>query len=684
MAELTTNVQYIKGIGQQRAAALHKLGIDTLYDLVSYFPRAYEDRREMRPISQLVLEESACVQAMVKATPKLSHIRKGLDLVKLQVVDDSGQMDITFFNQAYVKNQLVAGQTYVFYGKVGGNLLRPAMTNPSFEPVGRQELTGRILPIYPLTAGVSQTILMRSVRQGLDACGDILPDPLPGAVREAFSLAHANFAYENIHFPTDWEALAIAKRRLVFEEWFVLSCALRLFRGRRETTGGLAMPRQDPAAFYAALPFSLTGAQRRALEACFADLSSGRPMNRLIQGDVGSGKTAVAAGAAWYAISAGYQAAFMAPTEILARQHLETLSGFLQPLGLRVGLLLGSMSAKEKRTQRELIAQGYYHLVVGTHALLTGDVEFQNLGLAITDEQHRFGVEQRAALAGKGQSPHILVMSATPIPRTLALMIYGDLDVSVIDELPPGRQPVETYAVREKMRQRIYRFMRKLVGEGRQVFVVCPMIEESEEGTNGWKAAETYWKELSQKVFPDLRVSLVHGRMKAQEKNQVMEAFAAGEADILVSTTVIEVGVDVPNAALMVVENADRFGLSQLHQLRGRVGRGKHKSYCVLFNASGSPEATQRLQVLCKTNNGFQIAEADLKLRGPGDFFGSRQHGLPELKIAKFSEDLEVLHTAQAAAGDLMAADPGLDLPEHQRLKQRITDLFAQKAEALN
>ena len=684
MAQLDTDIRYIKGIGETRAKALQKLGIATLGDLLSYFPRRWEDRTLTRPIRELAVGEYACVRAMLANDPTASRISGGRTLVKARAVDDSGVLDVAFFNQEYRRTGLHRGETYIFYGRVEGDLLRRRMTNPVVEPEGRQLLTGRIMPVYPLTAGVSQTMLAKAMRQGLDACRDLLPDVLPDAVRQAHHLCYAGYAYENIHFPSSPEALDIARRRLVFEELFVLACGLQLLRSRRETGDGPACRSVRLAPFYDALPFSLTGAQRRAVEQAVSDMTSGRPMNRLCQGDVGSGKTMVAAACVWFAAQSGWQSALMAPTEILARQHYENLAPLFARFGLHCALLTGSTRAKERRIVLAGLADGSIDLCIGTHALLTEDVQYGRLGLVITDEQHRFGVDQRAALSRKASSPHMLVLSATPIPRTLALIIYGDLDVSVIDELPPGRQKVDTFAVGEKYRQRLNAFIRKQVADGHQVFIVCPLVAEDDQLPDERKAVTAYAEKLRQQVFPDLRIAVLHGRMKSREKESVMAAFAAGESDILVSTTVVEVGVDVPNANLMVVENAERFGLSQLHQLRGRVGRGSAKSWCVLLSDSENEDTRRRLKVLTETNDGFRISEEDLKLRGPGDFFGQRQHGLPTLKAADLSCDMRLLDEAQTAARSLLDADPALEAPAHAPLHRRIDSLFASHAGGLN
>ena len=684
MAELNTNIRYIKGIGEQRAKSLAKLGITTLKDLISFYPRAYEDRTLTRPIRELVLGENACVKAMVATDPVASRISGGRTLVKCRAVDEGGSMDLLFFNQEYRKTSLHKGETYIFYGKVEGDLLRRRMINPLMEKEDQQQITGRIMPLYPLTAGVSQLLLSRSVRQGLDACRQLLEDVLPDAVRRHHQLCYVGYAYENIHFPTSPEALEIARRRMVFEELFLLTCGLHLLRSRRQDVAGPACQAVEMSPFYEKLPFTLTGAQQRAINDAIGDMCAQRPMNRLCQGDVGSGKTMVAAACVWFAAQNGWQSALMAPTEILARQHYEGLAPLFARFGLRCALLTGSTRAKERRQILAELQSGALDLCIGTHALLTDDVQYARLGLVITDEQHRFGVNQRASLGQKADHPHMLVLSATPIPRTLALIIYGDLDVSIIDELPPGRQKVDTFAVGERYRARINAFIRKQVAEGHQVFIVCPLVGDGEELPDERKAVTAYTEMLQQQTFPELQVAGIHGKMKPREKEAIMADFAAGATDILVSTTVIEVGVDVPNANTMVVENAERFGLSQLHQLRGRVGRGSAKSYCILISDNQNEETQQRLKVMTQTNDGFRISEEDLRLRGPGDFFGQRQHGLPAMKIADLSCDMRLLDEAQTAAKALLSLDPTLSLPEHQTLRRHVEQLFTTNAEALN
>ena len=656
MAELNTDVRFVRGVGEARAKSLAKLGITDLKSLISYFPRAYEDRRESRRIAELQVGERACVTAMVASEPKLSRIRKGLELVKLRVVDESAALELTYFNQSYLKNTFHVGESYTFYGTVEGTLLRRTMTNPVFEREGLHDVTGCIVPVYPLTAGVGQSLLHRAIRQGLDEGADRLPDLLPAELRRQHGLCDVRYAYENIHFPADDAALAAARRRLAFEELYFLTL---LLRARRTTVKGKTCAAVDMTPFFGALPFSLTGAQERAVDDILRDMTAERPMNRLVQGDVGSGKTMVAAAGIYFAAKNGLQAALMAPTEILAEQHYHTLAPLLEKLGV-----------------------GEIDLAIGTHALLSPDISYQNLGLVVTDEQHRFGVNQRAALGAKGENPHLLVMSATPIPRTLALMIYGDLDVSVIDELPPGRRSIETYAVPSSYHERIYAFLEKQLAEGRQAYIVCPMVEENGELPDERKAVTAYAEKLQKEVLPNRTVRFLHGKMKAKEKETVMRAFAAGEIDVLVSTTVVEVGVDVPNASVMLIENAECFGLSQLHQLRGRVGRGPWQSYCILVSDNRGEDNKTRLDAMRRTQSGFALAEEDLKLRGPGDFFGARQHGLPTLRVADFICDMELLYEAQGAAEALLALDPRLE--GHPALHARVRELFDLNAEALN
>ena len=682
MAKLSDPITILKGIGPAKAKQFEKLDIYTLRDLICHFPRGYEDRTKLVTIDKLEVDRPACFRACVMNTPRTAHIRKGLDLTKVQVGDHTARLNLTFFNNRFAGEQLRYGEEYIFYGAVSGDFIGYNMTNPVFERLDSAPVTTRrILPVYPLTAGLNNAAMLKAVRQALAICNPP-PEIIPEPVRRQYGILPAERAYYAIHEPASMEEAELAKKRLVFEEFFVFSAGLSLLRASRAGKQTAPYQNVDLDGFYGALPFALTGAQRRAIDQIRADVQRGVPMNRLVQGDVGSGKTMVAAGAAYLAAANGAQAALMAPTEILAEQHFHSLSKLFAPLGLRVALLTGSMKEKDKRTVRETIAAGDVDLVIGTHALLTDATVFRDLGMVIADEQHRFGVAQRSKLSAKGSDPHVLVMSATPIPRTLALIMYGDLDVSILDELPPGRQTVDTFLVGESYRARINAFIRKQVAEGHQCFVVCPAVEENEE--LGVKSAEVWAQTLQQTVFPDLRVLLLHGQMKGAEKDAVMSTFAAGGADILVATTVIEVGVDVPNATLMVIEDADRFGLSQLHQLRGRVGRGSAKSYCILTSHNRNAETLQRLKALCKTTDGFKIAEEDLKLRGPGDFFGARQSGLPAFRVADLSCNLQTLQDAQAASAQWIEQSGTSDSPEAIALRARIGDLFHRAEGTMN
>ena len=682
MARLSDPVTILKGVGPSKAKLLAQLNIHTLRDLICHFPRGYEDRTRLIPIEKLEPDVPACFRAMVMNTPKTAHIRKGLDLTRVQVADHSARLNLTFFNNRFAAETLQYGREYIFYGAVSGDFVGYSMTNPVFESLDSAPVTTRrILPVYPLTAGLTNAALMKLIQQALAVC-DPPEEVIPASVRKRYGILPADRAYQAIHEPASMEEAELAKRRLIFEEFFIFSAGLSLLRASRAEKKTEPWQNLNLTPFLAGLPFSLTGAQTKAIREIVTDLSKGAPMNRLVQGDVGSGKTMVAAAAAYLAANNHKQTALMAPTEILAEQHHASLSRLFGPLGIRVGLLTGSMTVKEKRTLRCAIESGEYDLIVGTHALLSDTTVFHDLGLVIADEQHRFGVGQRAKLSAKGLDPHVLVMSATPIPRTLALLMYGDLDVSIIDELPPGRETVDTFLVGESYRPRINAFIRKQVNEGHQCYVVCPAVEEN--GELNLKAATEWAQVLQQTVFPDLRVALLHGQMKGVEKEAVMAEFAKGNADILVSTTVIEVGVDVPNATLMVVEDADRFGLSQLHQLRGRVGRGKAKSYCILTSHNKNPDTLHRLKALCKTNDGFKIAEEDLKLRGPGDFFGSRQSGLPVFQVANLAMDLQTLKDAQAASAAWIDTEGTADTPEAKALRSRIGDLFTRADGTMN
>ncbi len=682
MAKLSDPITILKGVGPSKAKQFAQLNIFTLEDLICHFPRSYEDRTRLITIDQLEVDKPACFRATVMGTPRTAHIRKGLDLTKVQVADHTARLNLTFFNQKFTTDQLQYGREYIFYGSLTGDYAGYGMTSPSFEALDAPPLvTRRVLPIYPLTAGLSNAAILRAVRQALSIC-DPPAEIIPPALRQQYGILPAERAYYAIHEPASMAEAEMAKRRLIFEEFFIFSAGLSLIRAARTGTKTAPFRDLELKPFLDALPFTLTGAQQRAIEEVRQDLRRGTPMNRLVQGDVGSGKTMVAAAAAYLCVRNGRQAALMAPTEILAEQHYSSLGRFLSPLGVRTLLLTGSMTPKKKREAREAIASGEAQLIIGTHALLSESTVFQDLGLVVADEQHRFGVAQRAALSEKGRDPHLLVMSATPIPRTLALLMYGDLEVSIINELPPGRENVDTFLVSESLRPRINAFIRKQAAEGHQCYVVCPAVEENQE--LDIKSAEAWAQTLQQTVFPDLKIALLHGQMKGAEKEAVMAAFSRGEADVLVATTVIEVGVDVPNATLMVIEDADRFGLSQLHQLRGRVGRGKAKSFCILTTQNRNSETLARLKALCKTNDGFKIAEEDLAQRGPGDFFGARQSGLPAFRVGNLSCDLETLKHAQEASAQWIEAHGSEDTPEAAALRARISDLFQRSQGTMN
>ena len=674
MPALEDSIQFVKGIGQKKAKLFEKLHIRTLRAALETYPRDYEDRTRITRIADIDAEDKYAIRAVVGTEPKVNRIRKGLTLVKCTIFDESGSMNVTYFNNPYAAALLRVGQEYVFYGRVQGWGRGRTLISPQSEKVAPDaDHPGRIVPVYPLTAGLTQRDMERVTDAALAAVPGDWPDPLPEVLRAKYCLLDAADALAAIHRPQTADDVAQARRRMVFEELFLLCCGLQQLKERRKADQGIVFAQAGLEAFYETLPFAPTGAQRRAIAEIAADCASGRPMNRLVQGDVGSGKTVVAAALCALAAQNGWQAAFMAPTEILAAQHAEKLAPMLEKLGISCTLLTGSMTAAQKRAALAAIESGAAQVVVGTHALIQQGVTFHRLGAVVADEQHRFGVAQRAALSAKGEMPHVLVMSATPIPRTLALILYGDLDVSVLDEIPPGRSPVETYAVGQNMRKRITAFIDKQAEAGGQVYVVCPLVEEGELNL---KSAEQHAKDL-QAALPHRRVAVLHGRMKNADKDQVMRDFAAKKYDILVATTVIEVGVDVPNANLMVVEDADRFGLSQLHQLRGRVGRGTRQSYCIFFGADKGEAARERLKILCKTGDGFEIARADLAQRGPGDFFGRRQHGLPALHVADLAADLALMQSAREEAEAILSADP--ELEGYPLLRERVQRMFAER-----
>lgn len=669
-------IQQLKGVGEKRAQLFQKLGVSTVGALLRFYPRTYEDWSHPCSIAEAPFDKPCCIQAAVASRVSETRVRKGMTLYKFRVCDGHSVMQITIFNNRYAPDLFKEGRELLFFGKVGGTFTRREMSAPLFEPAQRGP---RIRPIYSQTAGLTSRQIENTVHQAFERLPDPIRDDLPAELRKRHHLLELRAALTAIHFPSNREELEQAKRRFVFEELLILQLGLLRLKSRQKSENRLRLVKDVTEEFYSLLPFSPTGAQRRAVAECIKDMQeSPSPMNRLIQGDVGSGKTAVAAALCYCMAKNGWQTAFMAPTEILAAQHYRSLSSQLTPAGVRVELLTGSTTIAVKRTLLEDLMEGRIQVIIGTHALLSEGVHFASLGLVVTDEQHRFGVGQRAALSAKGDNPHLLVMSATPIPRTLALMIYGDLDVSVLDELPPGRQTVDTFWVDSGKRQRAFRFVKNHLDAGRQAYIVCPLVKE---GEGNLAAAQQYFDQLRREYFYGYSVGLLHGKMKNREKDQMMEDFTHGRVQLLVSTTVVEVGVDVPNAVVMLIENAERFGLSQLHQLRGRVGRGKHKSYCILISDAQNEEAKRRLGAMCRTNNGFEIAEEDLKLRGPGDFFGSRQHGLPDLKIADMMTDMETLHLAQEEARTILSKDPELTEPEHRGLRAEMFRLFGQVGE---
>lgn len=666
------NIRNLNGIGEKRAQLYQKLGITTVEELLRHYPRAYEDWSRVVPISSAPFGEICCIKATITNPCRTNYIRKGMTLYKTTASDGASQMKITLFNNKFLAEKLKEGEEFLFFGKAGGTFTQREMVSPEIESI-KNGL--RIHPVYRQTDGLTSRMIENAVMQSMKYLNQPLSDPLPEHFRNTFQLCDLTFALKNIHFPDSQEALAQARRRLAFEELLMLQLGFIRFKRRNQQPTNIKIQTDYTGEFYAVLPFTPTQAQRRTVNEALSDMISGtQPMSRLVQGDVGSGKTAVAATLCHTVIRNGYQAVMMAPTEILAAQHYQSLSGLLEKSGIRTALLTGLSSAAEKRKIKLALTEGEIDFIIGTHALLQDDVVFHNLGLVITDEQHRFGVAQRASLSAKGKNPHMLVMSATPIPRTLALIIYGDLDISILDELPPGRQPIATFAVGQDKHTRIYNYIKKFLNQGRQGYIVCPLIEDT---GNELTAAQEYYTKLSEEVFQGYSLGLLHGKMKAAEKESIMDAFSKNEIQLLVSTTVIEVGVDVPNAVIIVIENAERFGLSQLHQLRGRVGRGKYPSTCILVSDAQNQQTLARLKIMTQTNDGFKIADEDLKLRGPGDFFGNRQHGLPDLKIADLYNDSDILHQTQTAAKELLIKDPELSLPKHAGLRQETEKLFS-------
>jgi len=667
-----TPVRYLKGVGPKTAQRFEKLGIVTLSDLLCHYPRRYVDFSKPYSIAEAPADTECVVRAEVFAKPGGRILPGGRRMERITAGDAVSGLEITWFNNPYATRKLEIGQEYYFQGIVTGGMLRRQMVNPQVR-TPQQVTASPFEPVYPQTEGLSSSVIAKCVAQLLPHA-ELLPDPLPPEMLRKYRLLSKAEAVRAIHRPGSEEEAHAARRRLIYEELLVLQLGIGRMKNRGAAATGAPMRQADPEPFWQSLPFSPTGAQRRAVDQILADMAGDTSMNRLLQGDVGSGKTLVAAAAIWACIRAGYQAALLAPTEILASQHAENLNRLLSPFGMRVALLTGGMKAAARRTTLAAIRQDEADLIVGTHAILSQGVEFARLGLAVIDEQHRFGVRQRGMLAEKATNPHLLVMSATPIPRTLGLLIYGDLDISILDELPPGRTPVKTRYITGKKRRDLYHFLDQEIGRGRQVYLVCPAIEDTPDG--GLTAVRSYYEDIAKTLLPDRRVGLMHGKLKPKEKAAVMEDFKEGRLDALVSTTVIEVGVDVPNASVMVIENAERYGLSALHQLRGRVGRGAAESWCFLVSDNSSETVQKRLKFLCSTTDGFAVAQYDLETRGPGDFFGSRQHGLPTLQIADLMNDTRTLHAAQSEAAALLAADPLLEKPDHALLARQVQQMF--------
>ncbi len=676
MLDLYKDVQYVKGIGPKKADKLNKLGIFTLKDLLYYFPRQFEDRNNLKKIAQLEDGEKVTIKAVISSINTFSP-KEGMTLTKIDVKDETGSAKLVFFNKSYIKNTFRPGDSILVFGKVKKKFNNLELTSCELEYLTNSpKNTCRFMPVYQLTYGVTNKEIMSIIRTVLEDKELIIQEYMPQRIIEKYRLCSIDFAVRNIHSPSSKESLKIALYRIVFEELLILQLGLFVFKSGRNKEDGIKFETsKDLKKIISALPFKLTKAQNRALDEIIQDMNLEKIMNRLVQGDVGSGKTVVALLALANCVLNGYQGALMAPTEILAGQHYISLIESLKDFGINVGLLIGSLTKKQKDTVLEQIKNNEIDILIGTHALIEDKVEFNNIGLVITDEQHRFGVMQRSKLSLKGANPDILVMTATPIPRTLALILYGDLDISIIDELPPGRQPIETIAIEKSKRDRAYNnLVRREVESGRQVYIVCPLVEESEAIEA--KSAVELVEELRAEYFHDLRLGLLHGKMKSSEKDEVMRLFKDKEIDILVSTTVIEVGVNVPNATLMIIENAERFGLAQLHQLRGRVGRGSHKSYCVLIYDSKTDVCRQRMAIMEETNDGFKISEKDLEIRGPGEFFGTRQHGLPELKVANLFKHIKILKLAQQEARYILGEDNNLQLKENMALKKEIIDKF--------
>ena len=680
MVDLNKEVQYIKNVGPNRVKLLNKLNIFTLGDLITYFPRNHEDRSIPKKIAETTDGEEVLIKAT--AITKVTEMRtRRMTIYKLVVRDDTGVCTITWFNQKYLKDKIKMGNTYHFFGKIENKLGRIEMNSPVFEEEGVEKNTGRIVPIYPSTFNLSQNMLRKVMESGINEVYGKLEETLPEYILEKYKLLEINEAIKNIHFPESNSDFIRAKNRLVFEELLGVQLALlNLREGYNVEKKGIKFNKDVKMNdIIDTLPFKLTNAQLRVLKEINDNMESEKTMNRLLQGDVGSGKTVVSIISAYKAVKSGYQVAIMAPTAILADQHLKNFEKTLKNFNIKCELLISSVTKKKKEDILQRLANGEIDILIGTHAILEENVVFNNLGLVVTDEQHRFGVKQRAKIVAKGNNPDVIVMSATPIPRTLALILYGDLDISIIDELPPNRKKIDTFAVTKEYEERVNNFVKKQVNEGRQAYIVCPLVEDSEE--LDLKSVTALYEKYKNEVFSEYKVEYLHGKMKAKEKDEIMNRFKDGQIDILISTTVIEVGVDVPNSSIMVVENAERFGLAQLHQLRGRVGRGEYQSYCILKYEGKGKNTRERMKIMCQTNDGFVISEKDLELRGSGDFFGTAQHGLPELKIANLFEDIQELKVIQELAQKIISDDPLLEQEKNYRLKKLVENKFTNRIE---
>lgn len=679
--DLTKDVKYIKGVGPNRVVLLNKLGIFTLKDLITYYPRTYEDRSIAKPLCECVQGEEATVEGIACSRITETRLSGNRTRQKLLIRDETSMATITWFNHSYLKNKFEEGKKYRFYGKINQSFGRIEIASPVFDEWEKKQNTGRIVPIYPLTFQLSQNALRKIMENAIQEVEGNLPETLPEQIRKTYQLEEINQATKAIHFPTRLEDFQKARKRLVFEELLSTQLALLVLKNKYLTEEkGISFDQNAKMEdIIQTFPFTMTKAQLRVLKEINENMESSKPMNRLLQGDVGSGKTAVAMCAAYKAVKSGYQAAIMAPTAILATQHLANFNSIFKQKNIRCELLISGISKKQKEEILQRLAKGEIDIIIGTHALLEENVEFSRLGLVVTDEQHRFGVKQRTTIAEKGQNPDILVMSATPIPRTLALILYGDLDISIIDELPPNRKKIETFAVTKQLSERVDNFIQKQLMQGRQAYIVCPLVEENEE--MDLRSVNEVYEKYQKQIFPDYRVEYIHGKMRPKQKDEIMDRFKKHEIDLLISTTVIEVGVDVPNANIMVIENAERFGLAQLHQLRGRVGRGEYQSYCVLKYEGKGETIRKRMKVMCDTNDGFVISEKDLELRGSGDFFGTMQHGLPEFKIANLFEDMPILTVAQQAAQKIVLEDPELKKEENKMMSHLISDKFKKRIE---